>query len=390
MSPNRTHIGLAALLLVVLTGLPAFGQDHELQGMQLFEEADVRPYGNWAHPREGFFLTFDGIYWHISAPDKTTIGAPHLTRLVFLGVQDLDEVVQSNTLDTGEFRNKWKQGDRIELGYVSGHHGFMVDTFELNGQTMMIGQSNVPVVFNDPAFGPRGQTYLEGIVGNIGNVGLIAPIPVVFSSVQATNKLKIQGVEAMYMYRPHQLHLGGNVEFFLGGRYLRLDDDFFVFAAGGALADSNWDIDVKNNIFGPQAGVRWYRPFGRFALSTEGRFMAGVNAQNARQTGMLGSFLQAPNNSFFLPRLMNATGFDNTQHFYEFSPLAEFRVEGHVQITRNISAKAGFTCIWMDGVARASDMIDYTVPSLGITTARNANRQELLMYGLNLGLELAR
>ena len=76
MSSHRNYSGWVALLLLVLSGLPALGQDQELGGMQLFEPADPRPYGNWAQPNTGFFLDFDGVFWHISPPDKTTIGRP--------------------------------------------------------------------------------------------------------------------------------------------------------------------------------------------------------------------------------------------------------------------------------------------------------------------------
>ena len=71
MLSNRISLGLAAFLLVVSAGITARGQDHELQGMDLFEPADIRPYDNWAEPKEGLFFTFDGLYWHISPPNKT-------------------------------------------------------------------------------------------------------------------------------------------------------------------------------------------------------------------------------------------------------------------------------------------------------------------------------
>ena len=135
MSPNRIYSGLIALLFVMMTGLTAFGQDHELQGMQLFEPSDVRPYGNWAQPKEGFFFNFDGIFWYMTAPKKTSIGDPSLTPTVYYGPEESDSITEFNSMDTGRLRAKWKQGDRIELGYVNGHHGWMISTMELNRQT---------------------------------------------------------------------------------------------------------------------------------------------------------------------------------------------------------------------------------------------------------------
>ena len=95
MLSNRISLGLAAFLLVVSAGITAHGQDHELAGMDLFEPADIRPYDNWAEPKQGLFFTFDGLYWHISPPAKTSIGDPTLTPTVFVGPTLNDSFVET-------------------------------------------------------------------------------------------------------------------------------------------------------------------------------------------------------------------------------------------------------------------------------------------------------
>ena len=42
----------------------------------------------------------------------------------------------------------------------------------------------------------------------------------------------------------------------------------------------------------------------------------------------------------------------------------------------------------MDNICRASRVIDYTVPSLGITEVNRRNRDNVLMQGLTLGIEV--
>ena len=395
MSRNRIYSALSTMFLVMLTGLAASAQDHELQGMALFEPSDERPYDNWAQPKSGFFFTFDGIYWHISAPKKTSIGDPTLTPTVYYGPTDADSITEFNTMDTGGLRAAWKQGDRIELGYVDGHHGWMISTFELNGQTERLGGNNVFTVFNDPPFGPAGQTYLDGVVGTITDpitgviTNVVQELPVNFTQVSVTNRTKINDVEALYLYRPSQLHHGGSLEFMLGARYLSVDDDFLVQATGGNLANSSWNTDAKNYIVGPEIGVRFNQPMGRFALSSEARLMTGANIQQIRQVGILGSNLTAPNAVGF-PTLMNATGFQNAANYTEFAPLAELRTEAHYDLTRIISFQVGFTALWVNNVARGSEMVDYTLPSLGITTANRGNRDSLYLYGLNIGVSINR
>ena len=105
------------------------------------------------------------------------------------------------------------------------------------------------------------------------------------------NKLRIGGLEAAYIYRPSELHDGSSVDFTLGGRYFEFKDQFWVDCQGGILADSYWNTVSKNEIAGPEIGLRWFKPLGRFALVAEGRFTAGLNTQTVNQDGILGSLL---------------------------------------------------------------------------------------------------
>ena len=174
-----------------------------------------------------------------------------------------------------------------------------------------------------------------------------------------------------------------------GGRYLRFDDEFDVDATGGNLADSAWDTMAKNRIWGPEVGVRWYKQIGRFSLSSEGRFMAGVNNQSIHQYGEIASELTGTaDNPGPLPTLLHATTFDHSAQLTEFSPLGEFRIEGHVQLTKLISFKAGWTGIIMGGMARASDMVLYNLNGdtgvpMGILT--DNNKGVVFMQGVNIG-----
>ena len=93
--------------------------------------------------------------------------------------------------------------------------------------------------------------------------------------------------------------------------------------------------------------------------------MAGLNCQDFQQLVSMGPTLiprgttgRAP----FTPSLMSATFSNHTDYAREFTPLIELRLEGRYQITRSISFHAGWTGWWMDGIARANSVVDYTVP----------------------------
>ncbi len=410
---NRIGVVLGALLLFAAgSSTAAYGQDHELEGAALFERADVRPYDNWAEPRNGFFFSFDGLYWHISQPYKTSIGDPNLTPTVFTGPSLAESFVETNSLDTSG-PSIWKWGDRTELGYIDGHQGFMFTALSTQSQTQETYANNAFVVFNDPAQGPLGTHLLDTILQNgtpaipatpttpaVPAVpSIIGETPVNFTSIYVQNKSRLQGVEALYIYRMDELYLGGQLEFLAGGRYFELKDQFWVDARGGNLGDSFWNTTTHNEIGGPEIGARFLQPIGRFAFSVESRFTAGINAQAIGQDGLLGSELFSgipqPNGISLInappkPTLMSATSFTHSTHFIEFSPLVELRAEARMQITNVITVKAGYTGIFINNVVRAADMINYTVPTMGITTANNGNTQPVYIQGLNLGLEINR
>ena len=411
MLSNRIKLGLAVMLLVFSAGLSARAQnqDPELMGGALFEPADVRPYDNWAAPKEGFFFTFDGLYWHISPPNKTQIGSSNSPQVVFVGGVAADNYNEYNSLDTST-PSVWKWGDRMELGYVEGHHGFLFTSLLTESQTSEIHSAHADVVFDDPAQGQNGYHLLDTLVIGGPDTLTIPPVivngvvvipgfttnlrgrtPVNFDSIYVQNKSRVGGVEALYLYRPTQLPCGGTLEFTAGGRYLELKDQFWVDARGGNLTDSYWNTESHNEIAGPEIGLRFIQPCGRFAVSAEGRFTAGLNSQSVDQDGILASGLvPGGNNVPPQPILMSATSFTHSTHWIEFSPIIELRVEAHMQLTNLIAVKAGYTGIFINNVVRAADMINYQVPSMGITRDLNGNLQSVYMQGLNLSIELNR
>ncbi len=87
---------------------------------------------------------------------------------------------------------------------------------------------------------------------------------------------------------------------------------------------------------------------------------------------------------------MGATGLLHSTHWEEFSPIIELRVEAHMQLTNIIAVKAGYTGIFVNNVVRAADMVDYTLPTMGITRDLGGNLQPVYIQGLNLSIELNR
>ncbi len=443
----RVRLIPAVVMLVLLTAASAYAKGlhsnlgtnyhGDIEDMQLFAPAEVRPYGNGPQPKEGFFFVFDGLSWSISTPEVTTVGFQGLTRNVYYGPTDADMIVQENTLDTGLLRADFTEGNRIEFGRVVDGRGWFLSVYQLKSQTQNFSISDVDMVFVDDAFGPSGTKLLEGYVPVTMGYGtspgppsyktvgtgmvydydypeIIRDLPVTFDEVSIRNRVETWSVEWMYLHRLRQNRHGGIFELFFGVRYMAFDDEFDVHATGesrfivddqgsptgpgSVLANSWWNTKAENHIVGPQIGARWFRKSGRWMLSTEGRFFAGFNSQNIRQHGVFGTQLNdswpdefeypGPPGNPYVPHTMSTTSFEDSEHISEWSPVAELRAEARFQITRAVSLRAGWTGIWMDGIARASNMINYEVAAMGI--ADQFNRQEVFMHGLTFGIDVNR
>ena len=446
MSLTRISAGLIAGVLIVKLGLPAFAQD--LQDAQLFAPAELRPYGNGIQPHEGFFFTFDGLHWSISRPEVTTIGKPNFVRKGrllggggFSGVFVSDatrlnppSLQHGNTHDTGELQAIFKSGNRAEFGRVYGHRGWMVSTYRLNDQSQSFVASSVNVAIDDGPIGTGDTMFgtdddifaLDGLVESLdpadptATVSVIRPLPVFFDEMIVKNRVEHWSVELMWMQRFHQCHNGGIFELFAGARYMEFDDLFEVSGRGAepiaaaatpppppavaailptpnSLRNSDWATMAENHIVGPQIGLRYFRQRNRWTFSTEGRFLAGFNSQNIRQKGILGSENTIPGVAD-RPYLLGSVDVDHTTFLDEFSPAIELRIQGRYQLTRSVSLRGGWTFLWMDHIARASNMVNYEIipgvagnpnPSmLGILA--DENRQDVLVLGANFGFEINR
>lgn len=464
MSLNRTRSWLVACGLQLLFVWAAAAQElreeeyvHHVGDVQLFAPADLSSYGRGPPRPEGWFFTAEGLYWGISAPDRTTIGREGLAPLASDGEGFL---VQPASLDTGFISNDLGSGERLQLGLVSDDTGWLVGTFVLHTQTHRATGSNAGVTFAAPFI--NGISVLEGFVDLTGPDGVpdfisddlnnnnifgcdgedlgtenddppplfILPFdgipdtpapcdfgdlvtsPVFFKELHVRQTTKSWGIEAMRIWQRGAKKRGANWEILGGARYIRFQDGFLVDGRGevflddsvpidvviGVLADSRWDTNADNNVVGPQIGLRYVRRNGRLALSSEGRFLAGANFQSIRQVGYIANrprtdrSIPDPTPDLVVVRPVDPinlfpTAFSHSRDAVEFSPAVELRVDASYQLFRSVALKVGWTGLYVDGVARSSNMIDYTLPTMGIVMN---NRQEVFINGVNFGIEFNR
>lgn len=403
---SRKHITscLTAWAIVLLLGFPAAAQG--LRDMQLFAPADVSTYGGGPEANEGFFAGFDGLMWSISAPEVTTIGQPSAQgREVWYSGLEEQTGTQNNSQNTSVFGADVVTGQRYEMGYIYDHKGLLFNVWRLNSQTQTINATNMDMVFDDREWGGGlDYTHLQGYVDSAKTI--IENLPVTFETAKIRNRVRTWGVELEYLWRTAPMHSGGYFEVFAGARYLEFNDEFSVDAAGGTtvdpddetiilhtgtLADSFWRQDAKNHIIGPQIGARWFKQYGRWMFSTEGRFFAGANNQTSHQSGVFGTLLDPPGD-VGEPLALGPTSFEHNYSTTEWSPGVELRIGLDWQLTKSVTIGAGWTGMWIDGIARASDMFNYEFGTdghnMGILTENN--RQDVFMNGANFRIMINR
>ena len=440
MSLSRTKTLLAAWTLVLVAAVPVLGAHPVgIDDLQLFAPADMSKYGGGYRANEGFFFSFDMMVMWPSKPDQGLIGDPTTRRVVITPQNpDLDDdgffdpgflpdkVIESSTLSTGILNAEEVSGQRYDFGFIEGHHGWLGSILNVRPQTQTIVGTDAHVVFVDAPYGspPPADMSSGHLAGPIW-VALDPPLdpdgplwiddlPVKFDDLEARYKITTWGTELSYMYRMHPFRCGGILEWFAGARYLEIDDRFSVDAreriAEGddappeniphGLGDSWWDNRVENHIVGPQVGLRWYRKASRWTWSTEARFFSGFNQQNIKQQGLLGEHvnsqgvtdaaLDGDQEGVLKYSRMAASAFTHDRRFHEWSPAAELRLDLKYQLTRSVSAGVGWTGIWIDGIARAPNTIDYLLGQTTVMGINDQNHEDFLVHGLNFRVELNR
>jgi len=166
-----------------------------------------------------------------------------------------------------------------------------------------------------------------------------------------------------------------SVEWFAGVRYLDIGSDLNITVGRrelGGMEEGSYNIQAGNHLIGGQLGVRLRRTVNRLGWELTGK--AGVYANDAEQSQSVIDFPLFP-----LRPTTSAQG-GNTAF------VGEINFSGIYRLTDVWSAKVGYNVIWIEGLALASDQLDFN-----FATSPSGNQLHasggLLLHGVNLGLE---
>jgi len=400
MSLKRKGTWLATWVLVGWLG-GGLAAAQGLRDAQIFAPAEPSHYGGGVRANEGFFFTYDGLYWTISPPERATFGIDTATltdvRNVWWFTNNPNQTsTQGSTMNTSFLQSQFTPGQRIELGHIYEHEGWLFNFFELHwvGQGQIL--PGVEAFFIDTGWGVNGLGHLDILPSGATTP---VPAPVLFDNTIIDVSSRAWGTEFNFLIRTHPREYGGMWEWYFGARYLEFDEQFDVNANGtpplAVLADTVFTNYATNRMFGPQLGLRWFKSNDRWELSLTGKFLAAWNAQTVRLNGIVASdwgpsavgFPRQPGQLL----AMTPLSVDDVAHMSVFSPVVELRIEAKYMLTNRVSFKAGWNGMYIGELARPSRMVDYTLYKthvLGIL--RNMNRDLCFLQGVAVGIEINR
>ncbi|QGJ70272.1 Hypothetical protein PBC10988_19670 [Planctomycetales bacterium 10988] len=366
----------------------------------LFAPLDLSSYGSGPPPNEGFFFNYDYLNWSISAPPSTFVGQdPANVSTVYN--QDGSQVVLAggrflrSSLDTGNYYSEFESGSRVEFGYVVDDKGLLFSGFGISQneeETIGANRSDVNVFGdNENINGPL--VLFDDPYDLVGLQGTDSRFGIAFSTLTARNEIETFGGELMRIWRlkrpPRPYY--PTMDFMFGVRYLQFEENFDVkgtqypdadISSNDTVYDSFFHSEGVNNLVGPQFGGRFFKQWGPFAMAFEGRFFAAFNFQQFKQRNEFDPrYLEfLTEDSRFIPNSQT-----NSIDFTEFSPTGEIRVEMSYLLTRKIRVRGGWSGTYMAGIARTSNLVEYSVGEMGFN---GDNTQEVFMHGVHMGIEV--
>lgn len=404
---------------------------HAKHDFQPFAPAPLSEYGDGPQPNEGWFFTYERAHWHVGAPEFAEVGStdqefPRFVNFGQFAGRPLP-ISYENGMSNGYMDSEAAYTNRYEFGYVIDDCGWIVSVNSRLRQEQLNLLNGTVVLFDDPLGLLNGYVDLDGdgwiddldgdgihgpdgIDDDLDNDGIPADlddlvyIPPRFDTLKIRNIAETSGAEVMRLFRYDVLHYGGVFEWGIGGRYFEFDDTFYFSGGtrdnvipltpvtGGDLARTIFKHKVDNHIVGPQIQARWSRRSGRWTLSSEGKFTAGMNFRSLRQEGEIATQFRLDQITLdgepIPPNFIVATDqttFKNRIYDEHFSPLAELRLDASYQLTKGVSLKFGWTGMFADNVVRATNTIIYRVPTMAI--ADPGHGEDLIIQGVNVGVE---
>jgi hypothetical protein len=161
---------------------------------------------------------------------------------------------------------------------------------------------------------------------------------------------------------------------FAGFRYLNFGDKLNIAAqrtVAGAVEQGTYNIRTTNNLYGPQLGARLRRTQGRLGWEATG--FGGIFGNAAQQTQSVTDFPNFP----LRPTASSSRG--------GVAFVGGGNLSGLYSLTNVWNLRAGYTVLWIEGLALAPNQLNFNFASSSANQLHNGGGT--FLHGVNVGLD---
>jgi hypothetical protein len=213
-------------------------------------------------------------------------------------------------------------------------------------------------------------------VSGEGNLGVVGDLGLVTNAFSGADRISLDYSSELYSFEANCVkcyqRCCDRLEFLCGFRYLALYEDFAINASDFSEGDGAYKIRTRNDLFGLQTGVRFRR--SRRLIQWEVLGKVGIYGNSAEQSQVVTDFPPG-----FVVRSHRGN------HDGDAAFVGELGANVICPVNGIWAVRAGYSLLWLAGVALAPDQLDFTnVPSSGTRIDHTGNA---LFHGVSLGLE---
>lgn len=222
-------------------------------------------------------------------------------------------------------------------------------------------------------FGLSQWTSNAGYISGAGDLQLPGDIAGATTDFTSSNAFFTTYKSALYNAELNHLWSTDSpgIQFITGFRYLNLHEFYNINSVVSDTQLSDYRIRTHNDLYGGQIGLKLKKEWGGFGISLTGK--SGLYGNSTGQQTFLGD-----NTNTTVVR-------DSSTNGTSLAFINELNPNLHARLNDIWCLRAGMDFLWISGVSRAPNQLDFTnnPPDSGTSLSNHSN---VFLYGFNVGL----
>jgi hypothetical protein len=316
------------------------------------------------------YVRFNYLNWRISGGDGTLLGAPNSSGADLSGATSTNRLSAVDPV-TGPISNTYAVVPSLNQNYdnidgLQGTIGIPTTVGTLEVGAFYFAEVKHQITINPTALtqSPTGTGTVIGGMTLLNNGVVSNSTMIIFDQgYYAKQSTGLFGSEANWVFQPFTPNVPVTFSPLIGFRYLQLEDRLGVYGqnAQSSTVTLNHVVEslARNNIFGPQIGLRASTNVWRFELGAETKFMAGIN--NLLESVHTQEIYNPTTSTD--PNATTEAPVTTKGHRTRFAPIFNISLNSKFHMTEQFSLFASYELMIGGGFSRAFDNIYYNAPA---------------------------